>query len=760
MKSHFAKSKVHLAVAVLVSTLSYGQAAYGQAAAPVPPAVTSERPDVPAGFTFTLPPPPVFVPPTLVVPTTPPPAEPVLTPMPAEPVLLPMPAHPGPTPVVPAAPVESAPPVVSVGNPMGHLTQRWSSQGAGVFFAGVDAATNAVDAFIAALPAAGYTAFYHTDPAHRALRGDFINPSAPPPNVIIGNFQYGVGDITRPFMPTPVATGEGGFNVIFSRETLLAAEALAAGAQSVDLYGQSTSAIFLPSHAADDYTIGSPSTGTMRGILITPQGAFNVTANQPGHGVNWRIEGRAEAIFFQPLVRNIDVIDTSHVNFEAWRQHAITLQPAIQAHLAGLAAVREHEALVQTWSNETTRISTENSLRQQQHWSEFMAWQQANAPAMAEFHAAMQAYWMESERVRQQNQILHSQAQAEFQRRLAEYPLQVANSLAEAMQVLALSQSVGGGAALADRSFAAGAGSIAQAAGSTAVGNRAWARGENASAFGENAIAYGAQSAAFGSQAVAAGAQSTAVGAQAQAVGERSTAIGAQAAAVGNDSIALGTQATAFQGIAIGTRAISESVSSVAIGQGARAVSSVAVGTQALAAGVRSVAVGDGATAIGASAVALGDGATATGASAVALGAGTVAERDGTVSVGGRQIVGVADGTQPGDAVTVRQLESALAAASGSQISEKIDGLRSDMQSTERRVSAGVAMALAMSQPVSIAPGDSSAFTAAAGNFNGQSALAIGVHHTPIPGLLYSAGLGITTGSSSPAIRVGFSLSF
>lgn len=77
-----------------------------------------------------------------------------------------------------------------------------------------------------------------------------------------------------------------------------------------------------------------------------------------------------------------------------------------------------------------------------------------------------------------------------------------------------------------------------------------------------------------------------------------------------------------------------------------------------------------------------------------------------------------------------------------------------------RRVSAGVAMALAMSQPVSIAPGDTSAFTAAAGSFNGQSALAIGVHHTPIPGLLYSAGLGITTGSSSPAIRVGFSLSF
>jgi len=246
-------------------------------------------------------------------------------------------------------------------------------------------------------------------------------------------------------------------------------------------------------------------------------------------------------------------------------------------------------------------------------------------------------------------------------------------------------------------------------------------------------------------------------GAQAQAVGERSTAIGAQAAAVGNDSIALGTQATAIQGIAIGTRAISESVSSVAIGQGARAVSSVAVGTRALAAGVRSVAVGDGATATGASAVALGDGAAAIGASAVALGAGTVAERDGTVSVGGRQIVGVADGTQPGDAVTVRQLESALA---GSQVSEKIDGLRSDLQSTERRVSAGVAMALAMSQPVSIAPGDTSAFTAAAGNFNGQSALAIGVHHTPIPGLLYSAGLGITTGSSRPAIRVGFSLSF
>lgn len=104
----------------------------------------------------------------------------------------------------------------------------------------------------------------------------------------------------------------------------------------------------------------------------------------------------------------------------------------------------------------------------------------------------------------------------------------------------------------------------------------------------------------------------------------------------------------------------------------------------------------------------------------------------------------------------------ALAATSGSidGLRGDLQSLRGDLQSTERRVSAGVAMALAMSQPVSIAPGDTSAFTAAAGNFNGQSALAIGVHHTPIPGLLYSAGIGITTGSSSPAVRVGFSLSF
>ena len=69
----------------------------------------------------------------------------------------------------------------------------------------------------------------------------------------------------------------------------------------------------------------------------------------------------------------------------------------------------------------------------------------------------------------------------------------------------------------------------------------------------------------------------------------------------------------------------------------------------------------------GSGSVAIGQNAGVTGANSVALGAGALADRAWAVSVGSagfeRQIIHVADGTAPTDAVNLRQLEASLASA-------------------------------------------------------------------------------------------------
>ncbi|PWK85843.1 YadA-like family protein [Fulvimonas soli] len=102
---------------------------------------------------------------------------------------------------------------------------------------------------------------------------------------------------------------------------------------------------------------------------------------------------------------------------------------------------------------------------------------------------------------------------------------------------------------------------------------------------------------------------------------------------------------------------------------------SVAAGPQAVAAGAGSVAVGNGASAAADGSLALGAGAAADAANSVALGAGATASRGaqaayaayglaapqdsaGEVNVGGRQVTGVAAGSEDDDAVNVAQLKA------------------------------------------------------------------------------------------------------
>ncbi len=213
--------------------------------------------------------------------------------------------------------------------------------------------------------------------------------------------------------------------------------------------------------------------------------------------------------------------------------------------------------------------------------------------------------------------------------------------------------------------------------------------------------------------------------------------------------------------------------------------------TQALAApaasGDNAVAGGAGAVAAGSNATALGNGASAQGSNSVALGAGSVANRANTVSVGSsgaeRQIANVADGSQATDAVNVRQLQASqqgtirydsningttnlnsvtlgstatgpttvrnVAPGTAGTDAVNVDQLRSGMaqtldwskaytdermdsfdrnlQKTDNRASAGVASAMAVAAlPQPYEAGRSMA-SLAAGSFNGESGVAVGI---------------------------------
>ncbi len=205
------------------------------------------------------------------------------------------------------------------------------------------------------------------------------------------------------------------------------------------------------------------------------------------------------------------------------------------------------------------------------------------------------------------------------------------------------------------------------------------------------------------------------------------------------------------------------------------------------ASGDNAVAGGAGAAAAGDNATALGNGASAQGSNSVALGAGSVANRANTVSVGSsgaeRQIANVADGSDATDAVNVRQLQASqqgtirydsnvngttnlnsvtlgstatgpttvrnVAAGTAGTDAVNVDQLRSGMaqtldwskaytdermdsfdrnlQKTDNRASAGVASAMAVAAlPQPYEAGRSMA-SLAAGSFNGESGVAVGI---------------------------------
>jgi len=205
------------------------------------------------------------------------------------------------------------------------------------------------------------------------------------------------------------------------------------------------------------------------------------------------------------------------------------------------------------------------------------------------------------------------------------------------------------------------------------------------------------------------------------------------------------------------------------------------------ASGANSAAGGAGSTAAGANSTALGNGSQAQADNSVALGAGSVANRVNTVSVGAsgaeRQVVNVADGSQATDAVNVRQLQASqqgtirydttvngatnynsvtlgstnsgpttvrnVAAGTAGTDAVNVDQLKSgmaqtldwskaytdermggferDLRKTDNRASAGIASAMATAALPQPSEAGRSMASVAAGSYNGESGVAVGI---------------------------------
>ncbi|MEG2805917.1 YadA-like family protein, partial [Stenotrophomonas sp.] len=233
------------------------------------------------------------------------------------------------------------------------------------------------------------------------------------------------------------------------------------------------------------------------------------------------------------------------------------------------------------------------------------------------------------------------------------------------------------------------------------------------------------------------------------------------------------------------------------------------------ATGANSAAGGVGASAAGANSTALGNGSTAQGNNAVALGAGSVASRDNTVSVGSagaeRQITNVGDGSAATDAVNVRQLQASqqgtirydttvngttnlnsvtlgstssgpttvrnVAAGTAGTDAVNVDQLRAGMNQsldwskaytderfdsfdrnlrrTDDRASAGVAAAMAVAGlPQPYEAGRSMA-AVAAGSYNGESGVAVGISGVSEGGRWIYKVAGTTNSRGEGGVSVG-----
>ncbi|WP_447842637.1 YadA-like family protein [Enterobacter cloacae] len=316
---------------------------------------------------------------------------------------------------------------------------------------------------------------------------------------------------------------------------------------------------------------------------------------------------------------------------------------------------------------------------------------------------------------------------------------------------------------------------------SVAVGPNAVASGENSIASGNGAISSGSGALANGHNAEATGNASVSIGENSSSKAENSVALGSGAVVTesGKNSVALGAGSIADREntVSVGSEGSERQITNVAAGEkdtdavnvgqlngvhdeitniggtitnitegkdgmfqvnntsnNSRPVptgkDSLAGGAGAKASGNNSMAVGTNSSASGENSVALGNGSSSKSKNSVSLGANSIADRDNSVSVGSigaeRQITNVAAGEAPTDAVNVSQLNDAVGTIN-QNTNNKFGQLKNMVEKQGRKMSAGVAGAMAMAGlPQPYSPG-ASMVALGAGTFQGESAVALGV---------------------------------
>lgn len=192
--------------------------------------------------------------------------------------------------------------------------------------------------------------------------------------------------------------------------------------------------------------------------------------------------------------------------------------------------------------------------------------------------------------------------------------------------------------------------------------------------------------------------RATAIGADSTA-SNGGTALGVEASSTGKDSVAIGKEANSsgYKAITVGEDTVASAAYSMAVGNGAKATA-----RDASSFGVDAEVEGEQSTALGAR-------ANVSGNNSVALGADSVATRNNTVSVGSvgseRTVSNLAAGVYGTDAVNLNQL-----------------------QATEKKLSSGIAAAMAMTTPV-IHPGKSNAVALGVGYYNQAGAVSLNLAH-------------------------------
>lgn len=225
------------------------------------------------------------------------------------------------------------------------------------------------------------------------------------------------------------------------------------------------------------------------------------------------------------------------------------------------------------------------------------------------------------------------------------------------------------------------------------------------------------------------------------------------------------TSGAAAASPALGSGSPGSTAPSHAIAVNSALNSAFAVGDNAIAVGDNAIACGQQATAIGARAIVTGTGSTAVGAGAIAaasdsiaLGSGSVTNRDGTVSIGRngheRQIVHVAPGTEPTDAVNVTQLRAAMSNANA-YTNRRIGDLQQSITDTARDAYSGVAAATALTMIPDVDRDKVLSIGVGGAVYKGHRAVALGGTARISENLKVRAGVAMSAGGNT--VGVGMS---